>query len=119
MTTYWLIGEKSVPQSENNNIQQQVVRTSITSNQIPAISTPRHSIYGGQPPSQPAQSLVTGNGAPPALSPSHHRSNNVTVTSNSTQQQPQQQQVNSETLPNHNVESGANAPLLLPIGSVP
>ncbi|OXU27505.1 hypothetical protein TSAR_011271 [Trichomalopsis sarcophagae] len=114
MTTYWLIGEKPLPQLENNNVQQ--VRTTVMSNnQIPAISTPRHSIYGQQQQSAQTQtSLVTSNGAPPALSPSHHRSNNTG--SNSIQQQ---QQVNSESLPNHNVESGANAPLLLPVGSVP
>ncbi|XP_058797838.1 atrial natriuretic peptide receptor 1 isoform X3 [Phymastichus coffea] len=106
-TTYWLRGEKSMPPSENNNVHQQhpqqIQQVCTSLNQIPSISTPRHSFYGS---SQQSQTSLVGNGAPPALSPSHVRPQPVA-------------QSNSESLPNHNAESGASTPLLLPVGSVP
>ncbi|KAL7301193.1 hypothetical protein TKK_0006162 [Trichogramma kaykai] len=108
MITYWLNGEKVAPEMDNNNTstttttasQQQVVRSA----QVPAISTPRHTLYADQ----------HRNGAPPALSPSHRNTNNQ-------QQQPQQQQqaTAGESMPNHSSDGGASAPLLLSVASVP
>ncbi|CAB0033005.1 unnamed protein product, partial [Trichogramma brassicae] len=109
MITYWLNGEKVAPEMDNNNTstttttasQQQVVRSA----QVPAISTPRHTLYADQ----------HRNGAPPALSPSHRNTNNQ-------QQQPQQQQQQAtagESMPNHSSDGGASAPLLLSVASVP
>ncbi|XP_014220328.2 atrial natriuretic peptide receptor 1 isoform X3 [Trichogramma pretiosum] len=109
MITYWLNGEKVAPEMDNNNTstttttasQQQVLRSA----QVPAISTPRHTLYADQ----------HRNGAPPALSPSHRNTNNQ-------QQQPQQQQQQvtaGESMPNHSSDGGASAPLLLSVASVP
>ncbi|KAJ8681913.1 hypothetical protein QAD02_017705 [Eretmocerus hayati] len=101
MTTYWLLGEKPQPPSENNNIQQQ------RPGQIPSISTPRHVF------SQQQQQPRNGD-APSALHspPSQTRPSTGLV-------QVQQVETSGESMPNYSAEGGPSAPLLLPVGSLP
>lgn len=116
MTTYWLLGEKTTAQNENNSQQ---LHLSISTNQIPSISTSQYQNYGNDNKSLTSSNRnldihLTGNGAPPSHSPTNHRS-----TVSSTQITTTRQTISSnESLPNH-AETGANSPLLLPVGSVP
>lgn len=104
MTTYWLVGEKPL----NNNIQQSTVSTTIDP------SSPQHQ----QVQSQQCQRIVniTGNGTSSnhslALSPTQqcNINNSMSNIGNTIHQ--------SDNVPNHN-ESGPNAPLLMPAGSIP
>ncbi|XP_015110011.1 atrial natriuretic peptide receptor 1 isoform X1 [Diachasma alloeum] len=112
MTTYWLVGEKPI----NNNVQQSTVSTMTD----PSAVVSQQSQGQLQNPQNTSNQNctrnmlnITGNGAPGnhtlTLSPSHQRNtNNSTV----------HQSLPSENVPNH-AESGPNAPLLLPAGSIP
>uniref|UniRef100_A0A0C9RFT0 guanylate cyclase n=1 Tax=Fopius arisanus TaxID=64838 RepID=A0A0C9RFT0_9HYME len=113
MTTYWLVGEKPI----NNNVQQNTVSTMTDPSVAPATQQIQGQPQNLQNPSNQNCTRnvlnITGNGAPGnhtlTLSPSHQRNaNNSTV----------HQSLPSENVPNH-AESGPNAPLLLPAGSIP
>ncbi|XP_044004854.1 atrial natriuretic peptide receptor 1-like isoform X4 [Aphidius gifuensis] len=106
MTTYWLVGEKPL----NNNIQQSTVSTTIDP------SSPQHQ----QIQNQQCQRIVniTGNGTSSnhslTLSPTQQQcniNNSMSTHIGNTIHQ-------SDNVPNHN-ESGPNAPLLMPAGSIP
>ena len=115
MTTYWLLGEKPSAQTEINSQQ---LRLSISTNQIPSISTSQNQNFSNDNKSLASSNRnleihLTGNGAPPSLSPTNHRTTIATQITTT-----RQTVTSNESLPNH-AETGANAPLLLPVGSVP
>lgn len=124
MTTYWLVGEKPI----NNNVQ----RINVTSDEQPTIpsgqrqaSLTQQQLCTSQNSSQGCnpRSLMTGNGGPPGhnltnnstcISPSQQRTSETGVSGNSVLQQMHQ----SDNVPNR-ADTGPNAPLLLPAGSIP
>ena len=138
MTTYWLVGEKPT----NNNVQEinvsavndQQNSSQLMSNQRqqgPTVQILQQPLL--QPQNQNQNQLnqnprnpltVTGNCAPPChstvnISPAHQqRTTSVNTVSGNSVHQTHQQIHPSDNVPNH-TETGPNAPLLLPAGSIP